>query len=810
MNNKPTFKWTFEDFDSEKQNGFQVLIDNDYNLSDIDFDSGEQNTATEQWNFPTGTDYTELPDGIWYWKVRTKDPDGIWTEFSNPRKILIDTQIPTSAPDFPENNGYYNNVQRISGKANDVASGSGLNRIEITIQRLKDNNYWNGTNWVSLHTWITAIGTSDWIYYLSEVDWTSGTRYSIRSRAIDNANNVEETTNANIFTIDNDDPISTIETPIDKIWLNELNTISSISHDISGSGVLRVEISIKCSEDYIPWDTGPKKNHYWSGTAWTPNKAWLLTTGTTKWSYDTSEISWTTVDEYNIQSRAIDNTNNIEIPEIETTFRYDGTPPEDLEIIINNNVEYISSTSANLSLQAEDIGSGISEMSFSTDSMLWFEWEPFNISRPFELPAGDGKKTIYFRVRDFTGNIAESAFDSIILDTTPPEELSIVIDENSKYTNSRDVKINIQCTDKLSGIGEVSFCYNGLDWFDWEYFTQTKYLTFPNDITDGENKIYFRAKDNVGNIADFVFDSIILDTLPPFSLSIMINDGSHETNSTLVTIALQAIDNTSGVSRISFSDDGVSWNDWKNFKELIYFDLSPGNGEKTIYVKISDKAGNIVGPISDKIILNMTAPQKDVQTKDTPSSGLNFWIIMFIFAIVLFIIIIIGIVIIKKRKKSADQDILQPGALTIRPGGLSGPIISMGKIPKAIDQPQLPSAIEPTGSQGINSSSGITPTPMLAKSTQISQINIPQPTMKLPVLPPAKPLEKELEVNATIQTPVPTVVSPPSTPTIATIPTTSPGPVVHIPESKPQPTLENSTQPKPQTKNTNQITQQED
>jgi hypothetical protein len=802
-NNQPTFIWTFEDYDSEKQNGFQVLIDDDYNFTNIDFNSGEQNTATELWIFPTGTNYNVLPDGIWYWKVRTKDPDGVWTEFSNPRKILIDTQIPTSAPTFPENNGYYYNVQQISGIANDVASGTGINRIEIAIQRLKNNDYWNGTNWVSLQTWVTAIGTTDWIYYSSEVDWTSGNRYSVRSRAIDNANNVEETTNVNIFAIDSDRPISNINYPINDIWLNELNTISGISYDLSGSGVDRVEIFIKCSEDYIKGDNGPKKNQYWSGTTWTPNKAWLLTIGTTKWSYSASEIPWTTGDEYTIQSRAIDNTNNIEVPDILTTFMYDRTPPENLEIIINNDTEYIANTSIILSLQAQDIGSGTFEMSFSSDSSLWSEWEPFKTTRSFELDAGDGKKTIYFRVRDFTGNIAESVFDSIVLDTTPPKGLSIIIEDNSKYTNSRNLKLYVQATDKLSGVSEVSFSYYGVNWLNWESFTQTKYLLLPNDIRNGEIRISFRAKDKVGNIANSVFDSIILDTIPPYSLSISINEGQYETNSTSVKLTLTAFDNTSGISQVSFSDDNELWSYWEDFDELRFYDISPGNGEKTIYMKIKDNAGNIAGPISGTINLNITKPQKqDQPTKSPTAFDLVFWMIILMITVII-IIMLISAIVVSKRKKRSDQELLSHGALTIRPGRLAGQEISLGEITQAPKLQQLPTTT--------------TPLPMIAKSIQ-TQAGVPQHTpsvQQLPQLPPAKTQEKTPEISSTSTTAKQTSIQPqtppsfktstPSSnrvgpqgfpiPTIASSKRSSSGPEVHLPNMAPQPAIVSKNQP---------------
>jgi hypothetical protein len=47
--NKPTFLWTFEDYDSIEQLAFQVLIDDEMNFSDINFDSNIQYNADERW-----------------------------------------------------------------------------------------------------------------------------------------------------------------------------------------------------------------------------------------------------------------------------------------------------------------------------------------------------------------------------------------------------------------------------------------------------------------------------------------------------------------------------------------------------------------------------------------------------------------------------------------------------------------------------------------------------------------------------------------------------------------------------------------
>ncbi len=803
--NKPIFKWTFIDFDSEEQKAFQVKISDEVSFENITFNSGEQNIDEQHWEFPTGTSYTEIPDGIWYWKVRTKDEDNVWTEFSSPWEFRIDTQTPSSAPNFPDNNGYYKNVYKISGVANDATTGSGLNRVEINIKRINDNNYWNGTTWVSLQNWLLATGKSNWIYDSSNINWTSGMKYTIQSRAIDNASNIEQPTIMNTFAIDMDSPISHIENPIDNKWLNKLDAISGTSLDNIGSGINKVEVNIKCSEDYIMWDTGPKKNHYWNGNEWTSKKVWLLTTGTTQWSYDTTKISWTTGDAYAIQSRAIDNTDNIEDSNLGITFMYDRNPPKNLKISINKNIEYTNSTSVILSLQAEDIGSGLSQMAFSSDSAVWSDWESFNITRSYELAAGDGKKTIYFKVQDFTGNIAEHVFDIIYLDTIPPEDLSIVINDNSKYTNSRLIKLTLKATDKISGVGEISFSYDGFNWLSWEPFIQSKYLTFSKDMTEGEKRIFFIAKDKVGNIAESVFDSIILDTLPPYALSILINNGQYETNSTSVILTLNAVDNTSGISQVSFSDDGEIWSNWEEFNAVRSYDLLPGNGRKMIYFKAKDNAGNIARPKSGTIMLNITTPPKEEQTTKTPSSSdLDFWMILFITTVAIFLLIIISMIVIMKRKRRIDQELLPTGTLTIKPGGLTAPVISVDEIPATLKLPQLPGTTVASGVQQPSPS----PIPILAKSTQIAQAIVPQqtPTVQipqLPQLPPAKIQEQKPEVSTS--TPIPTVRSPlltseiPSeleTPKITTPqavttlkiaqePVSSSGPTVHLPDSMP-------------------------
>ena len=103
------------------------------------------------------------------------------------------------------------------------------------------------------------------------------------------------------------------------------------------------------------------------------------------------------------------------------------------------------------------------------------------------------------------------------------------------------------------------------------------------------------------------------DTTPPTSTSISISDG-ETTVTRIITITLSAI----GASTMAVSENedfaGASWENYATSKE---FTLSEGNGEKTVYVKFKDSAGNIASVISDTITLSNQSEVTDTDSGDT-------------------------------------------------------------------------------------------------------------------------------------------------------------------------------------------------
>ncbi|MCK5559506.1 MAG: hypothetical protein KAJ51_02890, partial [Thermoplasmata archaeon] len=337
---------------------------------------------------------------------------------------------------------------------------------------------------------------------------------------------------------------------------------------------------------------------------------------------------------------------------------YDNSAPDPITIFINSGDEYARYNLATLSLGAKDLGSGISKMALSTSGESWSAWEPFNTTRSFDLSAGDGEKTIYFKVKDFIGNIADPVQDEIFLDTTPPHELSIVINEGAEYTGSKQIRLDLQATDLGSGVDEITYSFDGYNWVPWESFKSTKFISLGPG--DGERRVFYKARDKVGNTADLVSDSITLDTNPPFSLLIMINNGAAETNSTRVALDLSALDNISGVSKLAFSLDGETWSEWEDYTKLKPMELSAGNGIKTVYFKAKDNVGNEAEPVSATILMNITIPVSDTDISQI-SPGAEFWNYLIIIIIIILIFIITALALVISKKKRAKQEMVTVG-----------------------------------------------------------------------------------------------------------------------------------------------------
>lgn len=205
--NSPRFTWAFDDFDpGDSQTGFQVLIGEDAAFSNVAFDSGAQDSLNEYWQLPS-----TLSDGVWFWKVRTKDSDGMWGDYSEAFTLKIDTEGPTSRTSNLTSDSYTDSILFINGTSNDTHSG--VESCELLIVDQASGDYWDGSIWQGIQQWLPSTGTTQWSFDATSVNWVSEREYSITSRSTDIAGNVEVPTQSTNFFYDTTEPSVTMLNP---------------------------------------------------------------------------------------------------------------------------------------------------------------------------------------------------------------------------------------------------------------------------------------------------------------------------------------------------------------------------------------------------------------------------------------------------------------------------------------------------------------------------------------------------------------------------------------------------------------------
>lgn len=86
----------------------------------------------------------------------------------------------------------------------------------------------------------------------------------------------------------------------------------------------------------------------------------------------------------------------------------------------------------------------------------------------------------------------------------------------------------------------------------------------------------------------------LVDTTAPLINSVILNNGGGTTADKSVTVYISAEDIGSGINNVQINETGIfdETTTYHNYAPEIMYDLSDGNGQKTVYVCVYDKSGN--------------------------------------------------------------------------------------------------------------------------------------------------------------------------------------------------------------------------
>jgi len=249
---------------------------------------------------------------------------------------------------------------------------------------------------------------------------------------------------------------------------------------------------------------------------------------------------------------------------------------------------------------------GVESMRFSDNGTDWSDPEPYATTRSYDLPAGDGTKTVSVMFKAVGGNWSRVYSDSIVLDTTPPTTTPT---PGPGFSTMTSVSL-------ATGEAGTTIYYttDGTDPTE----DSTVYST-PISIL-ATTTLKFFAVDSVGNPETFQTALYTIDMALP-SGTVRINGTDAITNSPAVALTLTCTDTGSGCADMKFrNESGGVWSSYEPFAATKAWTMAAGDGVKTVYAKYRDGVGNESVSASDTIVLDTTPPDAPVVSGTSPTN----------------------------------------------------------------------------------------------------------------------------------------------------------------------------------------------
>ena len=424
-----------------------------------------------------------------------------------------------------------------------------------------------------------GVGWSSWVNYAAGAPWVVTTSNGIKTVYVQFKDDVGNTSGSftDTITLDRSAPTGSMAINNGAAVTSNRQVTLGLSVADGGSGLDKMSFS----EDGTNF-SAPEN--------FVSTKTWTLTT-----AGDGDKI---------VYARCTDKAGNAAT--FSSTITLDATVPTGT-VTINGGAAATNTTSATLTTDAPNA----SLMRFSHNGTTWSAWKPYPAITAWTLTTGDGLKTVYAQFQDAAGNTSASVSDTITLNTAGLTG-SMIINGGAPYTTSLQVTLTLSAP----GATQMAFSGNGTSWPGWEAYSTTRLWDLTS--TQGPKPVYAKFMNAAGTPSDVVTASISLDSWVPTG-SIAINNNAGATNNPRVNLGLTAADTGSGLDKMAFSDDGITFSPPEAIAAAKAWNLATGDGLKTVFVRYTDKAGN-AAVFSSTIFLDTTAPSGTI----TINSGAAF------------------------------------------------------------------------------------------------------------------------------------------------------------------------------------------
>ncbi|MBB6463192.1 hypothetical protein [Flammeovirga kamogawensis] len=298
-------------------------------------------------------------------------------------------------------------------------------------------------------------------------------------------------------------------------------------------------------------------------------------------------------------------------------INWDKTPPYNVQFnlkVLPTESRIYYTKDYTVTVKAEDAVA----MQLTEDSTFYSaSWKPYT-ELPFfygmSVKRGPiGYRTLYIRFKDFAGNISEPLSKEIYFDATSPQNLHVKINVPEStgqiatprnYTFIRDVALDMEMSADSAYFMRIA---DNPTWQNSEWVPFAEHYNYALKGDEGKKVIYIQFKDDHDNITRIIKKNIIWDRDPPTHPRIIINENKAFTKNESRQVIINPICNGADYMIISNNPD-LSDGIWMHYRSRVKWTLTEGDGDKVIYGKFYDYAGNESFEARGKITLDRTLP----------------------------------------------------------------------------------------------------------------------------------------------------------------------------------------------------------
>jgi hypothetical protein len=324
------------------------------------------------------------------------------------------------------------------------------------------------------------------------------------------------------------------------------------------------------------------------------NSSWIPFKGNVgQWSFSNGE------GEKTIYVQLKDKFGNI-TPVMKESVIVDRTPPSNPSIKIIAEKGFVNNPNKEVTLELSADDAKYMMISNSR-GFIKARWQAFRNSTKWNLEGNaDGMREVYVKFMDEAKNETQVISAQILVDSEPPLDVKVLINAGQKVTNDKNGKASLTLFARGASHMKVSTdtTFAGVDWIPYATSMEWKLSQ------QGKNVVYAKFKDQSNNESKIASNEITWDSTPPEDCSITINDGAKYTEDIDRNVNLKLKAKGAIFMMISNNADFTNAG-WIPYKENYRWQLTPGNGEKKVYVRFKDENGNetdvFVGTINQAI-----------------------------------------------------------------------------------------------------------------------------------------------------------------------------------------------------------------